>query len=505
MDRSTFESFENAVTSARNGGQSKIVVPIFRRLSADLLTPVAAYLKLCEGSKYSFLFESVEGGEQLARYSFLGKDPYRVLRAYGSDVFADHFEDGKPVPSIDGSIGGNILEVLRDTLGEWHEIKNPELPRLTCGAVGYLGYETVRLIEKLPTRKDSDLTTPDAVWCMYDSILAFDHVRHQIVLISNAFVSDETDLQASFDRASARLDEIEKALREPVLKPPPKVSVDTETPDSEYAESEYMSAVEKAREYIREGDIFQVVLSRRFSFPLSGHPFNLYRALRQVNPSPYLFYLQLDDFQLVGSSPEVLVSVEDGNVQVLPIAGTRPRGRNIEEDIEFEKELREDHKENAEHLMLVDLGRNDVGRISEYGSVTVDQFASIERYSHVMHLVSRVSGRLDSRFGAVDALSACFPAGTVSGAPKVRAMEIINELEPVARGTYAGAVGYLDFSGNMDTCIAIRTMLVENGTIYIQAGAGIVADSDPLSEFVETENKAGALLEAIKVASDDLL
>ncbi len=505
MTRSTFSGFSRSVEDTRSNGHQKIVMPVYRRLSADLLTPVAAYLKLCAGSRFSFLFESVEGGEQLARFSFLGHEPYQVLRSFGADVFAESFQNGEAVPSIDGSLTGNILDVLRDKLGEWHELKDPDLPRLTCGAVGFLGYDNIRLLENIPEKKPSELSLPDAVWCLYDTILAFDHVKHQIILMSNVFVDTDTDLQSAFDAASDRLDRMEASLRSPVTEIPDRISLLRDEATSRFSKDDYMAAVNQAKDYIREGDIFQVVLSRRFSFPFSGHPFNLYRALRQVNPSPYLFYLQIDDYQLVGSSPEVLVRVEDSVVEVLPIAGTRPRGEGLEEDKAFEEDLLRDTKENAEHLMLVDLGRNDVGRIADFGSVSVDRYASVERYSHVMHLVSRVSGTLAEDHSAVDALAACFPAGTVSGAPKVRAMEIINELEPESRGVYAGAVGYLDFSGNMDTCIAIRTMLTHADTIFIQAGAGIVADSDPESEFVETENKARALREAIEIASSDLL
>lgn len=505
MTRSTFEQFSSSVTSAHRDGHAKVVAPVYRRLSADMLTPVAAYLKLCDGSRFSFLFESVEGGEQLARYSFLGHNPYRVLRAFGADVFAETFSNGIAVPAIDGSLPGDIFSVLQSTLDEWHEIKDPDLPRLTCGAVGFMGYDNVRLLETLPERKDAGLDLPDAVWCLYDTIVAFDHVKHQLILIASVFAENGSDLADLYEGAMKRLDDMENRLRNPQLSIPDRIQVDSTAASSAFSSEAYQDAVIRAKEHIREGDIFQVVLSRRFAFPFEGHPFNLYRALRQVNPSPYLFYLQIDDYQLVGSSPEVLVRVEESVVEVLPIAGTRPRGATRLEDQAYENDLLNDAKENAEHLMLVDLGRNDIGRIAEYGTVRVDQFAAVERYSHVMHLVSRVSGTLSSRYSAVDALGACFPAGTVSGAPKVRAMEIINDLEPEARGIYAGAVGYLDFSGNMDTCIAIRTMITRDDTIYIQAGAGIVADSDPQAEFDETENKARALREAIEIANNDLL
>jgi anthranilate synthase component 1 len=370
--------------------------------------------------------------------------------------------------------------------------------------VGYLGYDAVRLVEDLPDAPSDDLGLPDAVWCFYDTVAAFDHVRHQLVLIANVFVNADTDLRAAYDDAQTRLTDLEADLTRPTPHPDPVEWTDDEL-TSNVERPVFEDAVRTAKEHVERGDIFQVVLSQRFGTSFEGDRFNLYRALRQVNPSPYLFYLDLDDLALVGSSPEVLVRAEGGTAEVLPIAGTRPRGEDEEEDAALADELLNDPKERAEHLMLVDLGRNDLGRVCKYDSVTVDRYAYIERYSHVMHIVSAVEGQLATDQGPMDVLAACFPAGTVSGAPKVRAMEIIDDLEPSRRGIYAGAVGYVDYSGTLDTCIAIRTMVVTDNTAYVQAGAGIVADSDPAREYDETWNKAAALRQAMRVAADGLL
>jgi anthranilate synthase component 1 len=486
------------VARHRSPGE-RIVVPIHRRVSADLLTPVSAFLALREGARWAFLLESVEGGEKLARYSFLGRDPYRVLTADGPSV---RIHD--PATGDDRTAEGDLFAVLRREIGAYREVRVPGLPRFTCGAVGYLSYDAVRLIEKLPDAPPDDSGTPDGVWCLYDSAAAFDHVKHQLVLMAALFVDDGTDLEEALSDANDRLDVLAANLtRSPEHGPEP---VRLTTPlTSNFERREFEEAVEKGKHYIYEGDVFQVVLSQRFRMGFEGDRFNLYRALRQVNPSPYLFHLELDGFALIGSSPEVLVRVEGDSAEVLPIAGTRPRGSTPEADLALEHDLLADPKERAEHVMLVDLGRNDLGRVSRYGSVSVDRYAFIERYSHVMHIVSSVSGTLRSDQDAIDALAACFPAGTVSGAPKVRAMEIIDELEPTRRGPYAGAVGYLDFSGNLDTCITIRTMLVRDGAIFVQAGAGVVADSDPAREFEETRNKARALEQAIQLAARELL
>ena len=501
----TYDEFRTHVESARAEGPSRLVVPVHTRRSADLLTPVSAYLVLKDDAPYSFLFESVEGGEKLARYSFLGRDPYRVLTArdFGATVEVDERrtpapEAGLPPPS------GSIFDVLDAYLDRYEEVELPDLPRLRGGAVGYMGYDAVRLVENLPDAPPDDLGLPDAVWCFYDTVAAFDHVRHQLVLMANVFVDEDTNLREAYDHAQTRLTDLESDLK---TAPSAPASFDWTQDDltSNVERPDFEDAVRTAKEHIQRGDIFQVVLSQRFATSFQGDRFNLYRALRQVNPSPYLFYLDLDDLALVGSSPEVLVRAQDGTAEVLPIAGTRPRGEDDAEDDALAEELLGDAKERAEHLMLVDLGRNDLGRVCQYDTVKVDRYAYIERYSHVMHIVSSVTGTLAPDRSSMDALAACFPAGTVSGAPKVRAMEIIDDLEPSRRGVYAGAVGYVDFSGTLDTCIAIRTMVVTDQTAYVQAGAGIVADSDPAREYEETRDKAAALRQALRVASDGLL
>jgi anthranilate synthase component 1 len=501
----TFDEFTSHVASAREDGAARLVVPVSLRRSADLLTPVSAFLSLREEADYSFLFESVEGGEKLARYSFLGRDPYRILEA--TDFGATVTVDERRTPDAERGLGrpsGTIFEVLDAYLDRYTEVEVPDLPRLRGGAVGYLGYDGVRLVEDLPDAPPDDLGLPDAVWCFYDTVAAFDHVRHQIVLVASVFVDEDTDLRAAYDEAQSRLRTLEDDLKRPPAEPAP-VTWSDEALTSNVDRPVFEDAVRTAKEHVQRGDIFQVVLSQRFSTAFEGDRFNLYRALRQVNPSPYLFYLDLDDLALVGSSPEVLVRAEDGTAEVLPIAGTRPRGETEAEDAALADELLNDPKERAEHLMLVDLGRNDLGRVCAYDSVTVDRYAYVERYSHVMHIVSSVQGQLTDDRGPMDVLAACFPAGTVSGAPKVRAMEIIDKLEPTRRGVYAGAVGYVDFSGTLDTCIAIRTMVVTDRTAHVQAGAGIVADSDPAREYDETWNKAAALREAMRVAADGLL
>ena len=495
----TFDNFQELVNQQRARGEDRFVIPVYDRLSADLLTPVSAFLTLREGGSHGFLLESVEGGQKLARYSFLGKDPYRIVKAFGDKVVVEE------TSSAPREADGNIFAVLQRMMDQYAQVNVPGLPRLTGGAVGYLGYDAVRLVEDLPSPPENDLNLPDALWCFYDTLIAFDHVKHQLVFMASAFVEPETDIRAAYKDAQGRLQALESRLGTSSLHSLEPVKLTGQALTSNFARPDFEAAVEKARRYIYEGDIFQVVLSQRFAMPFEGDRFNLYRALRQVNPSPYLFYLDFEDVALVGSSPEVLVRVEGEKAEVLPIAGTRHRGATPEEDDALEEELLADPKERAEHLMLVDLGRNDLGRVCQFNSVDVDRYAYIERYSHVMHIVSSVSGQLNPHQGAMDVLSACFPAGTVSGAPKVRAIEIIDELEPTRRGVYAGAVGYVDFSGNLDTCIAIRTMVVRDHTIYVQAGAGIVADSDPAREYEETKNKARALQQAMLVASDGLL
>jgi len=473
--------------------QSYTAIPVSRRMMADVQTPVSLFLSIREGASQPFLLESVEGGERLARYSFLGCNPYQSLSFSGGKTIL--IKPGKKPENLKE----NYFTALNRLTTQHREPKLPGLPRLTGGAVGFSAYDTVRQIEHLPDVPKDDLSLPEAMWCFYDQVYAFDHVKQQIVLIRTVFVDNDTDLKQVFDEAEAALDSMEEAAVRSI-RTKGQFQLDATLLSSNIGEQHFHEMVNRSKEYIYEGDIFQVVLSQRFQVPFEGDRFTLYRALRMVNPSPYLFFLDFDDFALVGSSPEVLVRVTDQEVRLLPIAGTRPRGDTHEKDLAFEEDLKNDPKEIAEHIMLVDLGRNDLSRVCKSGTVHLERNQSIERFSHVMHIVSDVVGEISPGQTSVDALMQCFPAGTVSGAPKIRAMEIIDELEPTKRGPYAGAVGYFDFSGNMDTCIAIRTMVVTGDSVYIQAGAGIVADSDPAREFEETKNKAGALVEALSVA-----
>jgi len=467
-------------------------IPVYRRLMADVLTPVSLFLSLRKEARYPFLLESVEGGEQVARYSFLGRNPYQVLEYDGTEVTLEN-NDG--IRHLDQP----YFEALKELTTQHSEPDIPDLPRLSGGAVGFSSYDTVREVEELGAPPEDDTDIPEAIWAFYDEVFAFDHVKQQVVIMKTVFVDEEADAEQLYEQAHQRLDELEELVYKPE-RATESFSIDPDALSSNVSQTEFQDMVEKAKRYIYDGDIFQVVLSQRFETDFSGDRFMLYRALRMVNPSPYLFFLDFDDFSLVGSSPEVLVRVQDETAQLLPIAGTRPRGETPEEDLEFEQDLKNDPKEIAEHVMLVDLGRNDLSRVCKPATVKPVREQVIERYSHVMHIVSDVKGELAEDQTSVDALMRCFPAGTVSGAPKIRAMEIIDELEPTKRGPYAGAVGYFDFSGNMDTCIVIRTMMVSDSKVYIQAGAGIVADSDPEKEYVETKNKAGALVEALSVA-----
>lgn len=483
MDFNTFKEFSGSYSA----------IPVSRRMLADTLTPVSLFLSIRKGSVHPFLLESVEGGEHLARYSFLGCNPYQVL-TFDGDTSVLEARNGEKEEFQEPYF--DILENLTTRHNEPHI---QELPRLTGGAVGFSSYDTIREVENLPNPPENDLSVPEAVWSFYDEIYAFDHVKQQIVLIKTVFIDQKKDIEDQYREAQVALDRMEEtAFRE--VETVRGFDLNTEQLTSNMEEEYFHQIVNKGKEYIYEGDIFQVVLSQRFEVPFKGDSFTLYRALRMVNPSPYLFYLDFDQYSLVGSSPEVLVRVTDKEARLLPIAGTRPRGTTHKEDVHLEEDLKNDPKEIAEHIMLVDLGRNDLSRVCDSGSVKLERNLAIERFSHVMHIVSDVVGRLSDGNSSIDALTQCFPAGTVSGAPKIRAMEIIDELEPTKRGPYAGAVGYFDFSGNMDTCIAIRTMLVTDESVYIQAGAGIVADSDPKNEYEETKNKAGALIEALSLA-----
>jgi len=470
------------------------VIPVIKRVMADLLTPVAAYLRIEHASPYSFLLESVEGGEKVARYSFLGYDPHLVLRARGGKVILKT-KSGEEV------VDQPLLEMMRHLMGKHVPVRLPEMAPFIGGAVGYLGYDAVRWFEKVPDKNPDTVGMDDAVMMFFSRLLAFDHVRHQVHLIANVFTGGRTSgLEYEYKQAIDDIEAMEARLEDPT----PPLATPSERAGSplrsNMTKEEYEKAVVAAKEYIAAGDIFQVVLSQRFDTSLKAHPFEVYRALRVVNPSPYMFHLKLDDSSIIGASPEMLVKATGRRLEYRPIAGTRPRGATETEDALLGQEMLADEKETAEHIMLVDLGRNDLGRVADYGSVEVNELMVIERYSHVMHLVSAIKARLRRGFDRFDALAACFPAGTVSGAPKIRAMEIIDELESTRRGVYAGAALYMDYSGNLDSCIAIRTIVVKDGRAYIQAGAGIVADSVPEAEYIETVNKARAMLQAIEMA-----
>ena len=480
--------------------QSGNMVPVYRDVLADMETPVSAYRKIARG-KYSFLLESVEGGEHLARYSFLGTDPFLIFKSKGRDVqIIERWRADK----IRLDEGKDPLHILKDLLARYKWVGDSDLPRFCGGAVGYLGYDMVRFFENLPDSTTDDLDIPDSFFIFTDILVVFDHIKHRMKIVCNPEVG--TDPGVTYDLACEKIDEIVARLKETTIPPyqRPTLKSGVLEPSSNVTQEEYEKMVEAAKEYIRAGDIIQVVPSQRFSVPMEVDPFDVYRALRSLNPSPYMYYLCYDDIKLIGSSPEILVTEDRGVVTTRPIAGTRPRGKTEEEDIALEKELLADEKERAEHIQLVDLGRNDLGRVCKYGSVNVDQLMKIERYSHVMHIVSNVRGELADGKDQFDVLRATFPAGTVSGAPKIRAMEIIDELEPTRRATYAGAIGYFSFSGNMDTCITIRTMLVKDGMAYIQAGGGVVSDSVPIMEYKESMNKAGALLKAVDMAQRGL-
>ncbi len=471
------------------------LLPVYRRMVADSLTPVSAFHKLDRGS-CACLFESVVGGEKVGRYSFLTANPFWQVEARGSQMTIVTPQGSESFESADP------LGELKRRVDSLRAVHLPELPPFTSGAVGYAGYDVVRYTEHLPNAPADDRHLPDLAFAFYDQMVVFDHINKTIVVVAMARLDKFPPAEAYAD-AKRRVDELVAQLSAGSNDLPP-VDIDVSGPPqipykANLTQAEFEQAVERAVEYIRAGDIFQVVLSQRLEVDVSSHPFEIYRTLRVVNPSPFMFYLRTPSVTLVGSSPEVMVRVVDGRVTVRPLAGTRPRGRNEEEDKRLAEELLADPKERAEHIMLVDLGRNDVGRVARYRSVELSDVMVIERYSHVMHITSNVAGQLVADKDAFDALRACLPAGTVSGAPKVRAMEIIDELEPHRRGPYAGAVGYLDYSGNMDTCIALRTIVVQGRKAYVQAGAGIVADSQPAAEYQETLNKARGLLKAIEI------
>ena len=479
---------------SRLAGEATLV-PVVKSVAADLLTPVSAFLAIASDEPDAFLLESVERGEQIGRYTFLGARPYMQVRAEGGKIVVQR---GKHKEKREG----NAIQVVKELLRQHRPAIVPGLPPFTAGAVGYFAYDAVRQLENIGKHAKDDLSVPDCVLMFFDRLLAFDHLRHQIHIIANADVSRESPRRA-YDRAAADIAILEKKLAAGLRpahwhktpKRADKLKVHAGT-----TRERFIKSVESAKEYIAAGDIFQVVMSQRLDFVPGVAPFDVYRALRAVNPSPYLYFLRMGDTHVLGSSPEMLVRVTGRKLEYRPIAGTRPRGRDEGEDQQLAQQMLHDEKERAEHVMLVDLGRNDLGRVSEYGSVKVKDLMYVERYSHVMHIVSALEGKLRGDLDALDAFAACFPAGTLSGAPKVRAMQIIEELEPTRRGVYGGAVLYADFDGNLDSCIAIRTMLMQGKKAYLQAGAGIVADSDPAREFEECMNKAQAVLRAVEAA-----
>jgi anthranilate synthase component 1 len=475
------------------------LIPVYEVFSADLLTPVSAYLRIAQGARYSFLLESVEGGEKIARYTFAGAHPEEVFRyANGACVLESRdrllWEERDPVT------------FLRSHMQRFRPVRVPGLPPLLAGAIGYFSYDMVRLIERLPKRLQDEIGLFDAVLMFYHGLIVFDHVQHRVWVVRNVYTDGHGSLRAKYDEAVREIARTRRLLEQPTVGEQPKrrsrKRVKPLKVVSNFTRKEYLAAVQKTKQYIRAGDIFQAVISQRFSAKTHADPFEVYRELRALNPSPYLFFLQVNDVAVVGSSPEMLVKVQGRDVFYRPIAGTRWRGKDEAEDQKLERQMLADEKERAEHIMLVDLGRNDLGRVCDYGTVRVEKLMTVERYSHVMHLVSSLRGYLREDVDCFDALMACFPAGTVSGAPKVRAMEIIEELEKTRRGIYAGGILYLDFAGNLDSCIALRTMVMKNGVAHIQAGGGIVADSTPAGEFDESVNKSMALRRALQAAHE---
>lgn len=489
----TFEEFKE---KSKEGN----LIPVYREILADLDTPVSAFMRINDGS-HSYLLESVEGGEKWARYSFLGSNPSIVIKGNRECI---EITSGGKKEVIRGI--ADPLEILKSIMERYKPVQVGGLPRFFGGAVGYLSYDMVRYFEEIPDRKKEGIDLPDLYFVITDTILIFDNINQTIKVVSNAHIED-SDIEKVYKKTTEKIDRIIKKLRDGRnLESAKKISRQTNpnfTPNM--AREDFCKMVDAAKEYIKAGDIFQVVLSQRFKTEVSSDPFDIYRALRVINPSPYMYYLHFNDIDIAGSSPEVLVRCEDKKIEVRPIAGTRKRGLSEDEDCRMMEELLADPKERAEHIMLVDLGRNDVGRVSETGKVSVNELMVVEKYSHVMHMVSNVHGILSKDKDSFGLVKACFPAGTVSGAPKIRAMEIIDELEPSRRGIYAGAVGYFSFSGNMDTCIIIRTILIKDRVAYIQAGAGIVADSDPEKEYQETVNKAKAMVSAVELAERGLL
>lgn len=476
------------------------LIPLYREILADYETPVSAFAKIDHGPT-AYLLESVAGGENWARYSFLGSGSSAVIREEKGDLVLTRGKKNLRIQSR-----GNPLERLRELMEEYRPVTVPGLPRFVGGAVGYFSYDMVRTFEDLPALRKDSLGMPDFAFLLTDTLLIFDNVSQKIKVVANAYLEStkERDIRDAYRHATARIEKMIARLKRPVRQPRQKRRRKPITFTSNMNKADFEKMVTRTKEYIRSGDIVQAVLSQRWETQIHTTPFQLYRALRVINPSPYMYYLRVAGVELVGSSPETLVRCEDGQISLRPIAGTRRRGQTPEEDQDLARQLLADEKERAEHVMLVDLGRNDVGRVAARGSVKVESLMQVERYSHVMHIVSQVTGQLEKGKSVYDVMRACFPAGTVSGAPKIRAMEIIEELEPTRRGPYAGAVGYFGFSGNMDMCINIRTVVIKGRQAYIQAGAGIVADSIPEHEYEETCNKARAMMKAIELAEQGL-
>jgi anthranilate synthase component 1 len=477
------------------------LIPVYRDLPADMDTPVSIYLKLQDEGP-CFLLESVTGGEQVARYSFIGVRPRGVMTAFGNEVYLTGAGHGRTVYLEDGT---DPLDVLKDEMSKYKPVRLTDLPRFIGGAVGFVSYDGVRHFERLPDNNPDDLNLPEIAFMIAHTIVVFDHARQRLQVVSSADLT-QSDVRAAYRRAVARIDEVVARLNAPLPEMPLPGEVKHNGLEANFTVAEYKEIVEKAKAYIAAGDIFQVVLSQRLSRRTSAHPFGIYRALRMHNPSPYMVFMRFPGgvgsppLHVISASPEMHVRLEEGTAELRPIAGTRWRGQTVEEDAALAEELLQDEKERAEHVMLVDLGRNDLGRVCEYNTVGVEEMMVIERYSHVMHIVSDVRGKIKPGYDAFDLLRATFPAGTVSGAPKVRAMEIIDELENIRRGLYAGVMGYIGYDGTMDSCIAIRTVVMKGDTVHIQAGGGIVADSDPQREYEESWNKAKALAEAVDYA-----
>ncbi len=489
-----YPSKEEFVELSKQGN----VIPVYRELLSDFDTPLSAFMKVDEG-EFSYLLESVEGGVNMARYTFLGSKPSLIIKSKGKDV---EFIRGDKVDAY--TTDSDPISEIRDYMSKFKFVNVKGLPRFCGGLVGYMGYDMVRFIEDIPDNNKEDIDVPDMLFMLTDTILIFDHVDHKIKVVSNSLV-DRDDPELAYDKAVKKIDRLIDRLKTAKEEPTDhKEKPATSEITSNFTEEEFAQHVETVKEYIRSGDIIQTVISQRFSKETQADPFDVYRALRSINPSPYMFYLRLGELTMVGASPEILVRCEDSQVEVRPIAGTRKRGETEERDLELERELLADPKERAEHIMLVDLGRNDIGRVCKYGTVKSQELMRIERYSHVMHIVSDVVGDLKKEKDVFDLIKATFPAGTVTGAPKVRAMEIIDELETLRRGPYAGSVGYISFSGNIDLCITIRTILMHGDKAHVQAGAGIVLDSDPILEYKETRNKARAMMKAIEFAEKGL-